>query len=469
MSSLISIICTLVTIHIKLNEKITLNLLSGLVARRGLTKWKVYEETEDFRAHSKKSKERQLQKQKNKESTIEEEEKVFDSDKIFNKYTSMNELPKDYVGLVGPSLFPEDEETMKNVYKMHHSMRVLPHDQNTGGFFIALIRKKNHVVFSTKTNQKNEPTEEQIKEILKETEGVDVEEGQTAQKDVPVAEEGGAEEEKKEAIDVEEEEESESDTEDKKLPPEPSNTPADPIDIEQPKPKKIVISEEDMNKEERKPKKNTYLKDKKPAFVVFDSSDWKGIEDFYGIEENKLRSLTIQNNEGDKNVYLISPGIRRLLDCDTKGETIAFNINIAKLYKNLLGLVKKLNMGVKLFVRNKDSLKDNSFPYRICQDAVSAVFPYIGKRKIKVSGATFKEIVKKRNMRFADIKDTELREGLDKIESGALVLYAENDGNIQDRDCVVGLKFRASLSLMISKELGESLVIKYLESDAADL
>lgn len=132
------------------------------------------------------------------------------------------------------------------------------------------------------------------------------------------------------------------------------------------------------------------------------------------------------------------------------------------------GLVKKLNMGVKLFVRNKESLKDNSFPYRICQDAIFTAFPYITKRKIKVSGETFKEIIKKRNVKFSDIKDTDLQENLSKIDSGALVLYTQNEGNIKDFDCVVGLKFKASLSLMISRELGESLMIRYIESEAAN-
>ena len=261
----------------------------------------------------------ELQKQKKKEGAgiEEEEEKPFDTDKIFNKYSSISDLPKDYNGIVGPTLFPDDEETMKNVYKIHHSMRILPHDQNTGGFFIALIRKKNHVVFSSKTNTKNEPTEEQIKEILKETEGADVEEGgqQADPKEAQIIEE-----EKKEADGEDEGDSGEADEE--KIPAEPNNTPADPIDIEEPKPKKIEISEEDMKQEGKKAKKNTYVKDKKPQFVYFDSPDWKGISEFYGIDESKLKPLTIQLNEGDKNVYLITPGIKKLLDCDTKGMII---------------------------------------------------------------------------------------------------------------------------------------------------
>jgi len=38
-------------------------------------------------------------------------------------------------------MFPDDLDKMRDVYKIHNSMRVLPHDQNTGGFFIAVFKK----------------------------------------------------------------------------------------------------------------------------------------------------------------------------------------------------------------------------------------------------------------------------------------------------------------------------------------
>lgn len=42
-------------------------------------------------------------------------------------------------------MFPDDEETMKNVHKIQHTMRILPHDMNSGGFYVALFRKKSIV------------------------------------------------------------------------------------------------------------------------------------------------------------------------------------------------------------------------------------------------------------------------------------------------------------------------------------
>ena len=39
------------------------------------------------------------------------------------------------------SMFPPPEVEKMN---LHYSMRILPHDQNSGGFFVALLRKQEN-------------------------------------------------------------------------------------------------------------------------------------------------------------------------------------------------------------------------------------------------------------------------------------------------------------------------------------
>ena len=48
------------------------------------------------------------------------------------------------------SMFADDEKTMSDVHKIHYSMRVMPHDQNTGGFFIAVFKKHKLAYFPGK-------------------------------------------------------------------------------------------------------------------------------------------------------------------------------------------------------------------------------------------------------------------------------------------------------------------------------
>lgn len=292
----------------------------GLIARRGLLNWKVYEETEEFKTYDKERKEKALKRQKNKEGEAPEEEKQFDRQKIFNKYASMAELPKDYAGVIGPTLFPEDEETMKNVYKIQNSMRILPHDQDSGGFFIALLRKKKDVVFSNKY-AKGGPTEQQIKEIIKQAEAKEeAEEGENKVKvEVPKEDESGSEaEEEKLPTEPQKNGESKANGESKKsVEVEKAKQPEEGTKAEKTEEKKAE------NAEGKKEKRNRYTKAKKPEFIRFESPDWKWICEFYGIEESKLKPFTIQLNEGDKNIYLISPAIRKFLDCEPKGKYLA--------------------------------------------------------------------------------------------------------------------------------------------------
>jgi hypothetical protein len=49
------------------------------------------------------------------------------------------------------SMFADDEKMMTDVRKIHYSMRVMPHDQNTGGFFVAVFKKHKLAYFPGKS------------------------------------------------------------------------------------------------------------------------------------------------------------------------------------------------------------------------------------------------------------------------------------------------------------------------------
>ena len=74
---------------------------SDVVARNGLTHWKIY--TED--------------KEDNK-TLIEVKDK---NDPKF----------KENSNIIDPTVFPEDEETMRNIYKTQNCCRIFPHDSDT--------------------------------------------------------------------------------------------------------------------------------------------------------------------------------------------------------------------------------------------------------------------------------------------------------------------------------------------------
>lgn len=45
-------------------------------------------------------------------------------------------------------MFARDSKVLREEIKIHHTMRIMPEDQNTGGFFLALLKKNAHVNIS---------------------------------------------------------------------------------------------------------------------------------------------------------------------------------------------------------------------------------------------------------------------------------------------------------------------------------
>jgi hypothetical protein len=50
-------------------------------------------------------------------------------------------------------MFPEDEQTMIK-YGIQKTMRLLPHDENSGGFYVALFRKTKDFEWKYNTQKK---------------------------------------------------------------------------------------------------------------------------------------------------------------------------------------------------------------------------------------------------------------------------------------------------------------------------
>jgi len=48
---------------------------------------------------------------------------------------------------IRPSLFPGDEKFMTDL-GIQKTIRIMPHDQDTGGFYLALFRKKSALLWT---------------------------------------------------------------------------------------------------------------------------------------------------------------------------------------------------------------------------------------------------------------------------------------------------------------------------------
>lgn len=211
--------------------------------------------------------------------------------------------------MIDASCFAKDEETSRLQYKLQNCIRLFPHDSDTSGFFITLIRK--------------------IK----------------------------------------------------------------PLDFGSDKPKKMK-----ENKPINPDKGVFYLKD---SFA--EANQW--LIDYYGLNNFPFDQL-VTHSKIAKKVNFISKGVNELLSSDKRNQ------------------LKLISVGVKLFSNNKAKCDDlsNFCRYRICQDGMMYLIPFMTKRIFFCTEEFFIRILKEVDIKHNTIEDEKLRENLHSLKSGCVVL-----------------------------------------------
>jgi len=69
---------------------------------------------------------------------------VYDKDMVL--YNTKDDVPDNRRQHIRPSMFPPSPEEAKE-FSLHHSFRILPHKNNTGGFFVAMLTKVQEPTF----------------------------------------------------------------------------------------------------------------------------------------------------------------------------------------------------------------------------------------------------------------------------------------------------------------------------------
>lgn len=68
-------------------------------------------------------------------------------------------------------MFPLDSQILEKDIKIQYTMRIMPEDQNTGGFYVALLRKNDHIRFNKNEQKPEEASEEKQMQKTKLNEG----------------------------------------------------------------------------------------------------------------------------------------------------------------------------------------------------------------------------------------------------------------------------------------------------------
>ncbi|CAN8283891.1 unnamed protein product [Cochlearia groenlandica] len=299
---------------------------------------------------------------------------------------------------------------------LERCMRIMPHDQNTGAFFIAVLHKVSHLPdFQEKPN----PRKQSSTKNADSTEKSLVEEAVATVDVVPV--ESAVEEAIEADLDNEK---------DDSLEPEKKNTKEESIKEEKDislVPEKKNVEEESIKEEKEDNTSNVGSKRKVPMQgkwkgfdpVVFlkDETVIDSIKEFYGIDESfPLHGHLVARNTDTssvKRIYYVSKSVKEVL-----------HLNFA------VGQQLKIaSVGLKMFERQtakEGSSKPCSF--RISSEGLPVILPYITRQVLYTPMADFKHLLQYKSIKFPDFVNPKLgQKAIDLVLGCCIVILSDGE------------------------------------------
>ncbi|XP_021758482.1 tRNA (cytosine(34)-C(5))-methyltransferase-like [Chenopodium quinoa] len=426
------------------------NELPLLVRRPGLKKWKVrdkglwlssYKDVPKYRRPSVLS------------SMFPSGRNIVDSSEDSGDHVVAEAKEDDKNEIVQPNTAPLSEVNDDEISSLplERCMRIVPHDQNCGAFFIAVFHK--HSPFPV-VQEKNGENVQLLHKSEESAEGA----GEIASNLNDVSEAklceatsvGNAETDAGSLADV----------------------PSPKLEEE------VAEDQQDLDKEETSPK-NVGKKRKlqtqgkwkgvDPVILFKDETVINSIKAFYGIDDSFPLNghVVTRNNDTDsvKRIYYISKSVKEVLE-----------LNL------LVGQQLKIaSVGLKMFERQTS--KDGNATecrYRISSEGLPVLLPYITKQILLAPIVDFKHLLQYKSIKFDALVDAELVEAASKLELGCCVVVLKEADQvssfpIQVKSSTIAIgcwRGRSNLNVMVTgldcKDLLERLE-KRMETGNAEI
>ncbi|XP_047461054.1 RNA cytosine C(5)-methyltransferase NSUN2 [Mugil cephalus] len=313
-------------------------------------------------------------------------------------YSDWSEVPSSRHTQIRPTMFPPtDPEKLADMH-LERCMRILPHHQNTGGFFVAVLVKKapmpwnkrypklrKDVSFSSAAQTGSSqaalsPTNTpQPEGLLEEVEGggpegkEDGEADEQPSKGAPLAHDAGA---KQDGV------------------------------CGPPPPKKMKLFG---------------YKEDPFVFLTEDDPVFTNIQSFYDLSPDfpKLNVLTRTHEGKKRHLYMVSKELRNVI-------------------LNNSERMKVINTGLKVWCRNSDG-DEFGCAFRLAQEGIYTLQPYIRSRIIRVSVEDIKVLLTQENPFLSKLQD-DAHSQAKKIGMGSIVLtYIPNPNNTAEPQCPIQL------------------------------
>ncbi|RZB96737.1 tRNA (cytosine(34)-C(5))-methyltransferase isoform B [Glycine soja] len=282
-------------------------------------------------------------------------------------------------------------------FPLERCMRIVPHDQNTGAFFIAVLQKVSPLpAITEQTKIKNdEQYVEPANQSLNDAQVPHITSSESAHEEVF------------KAVSEENVDDAEPNTEDLEV---------GPVTCEEQNSKETQEPDNVQNTAKRVPgKRKLQIQGKwrgvDPVVFFKDETIINSIRDFYGIDERFPFNghLVTRNSDTNhvKRIYYISKSVKDVLELNFKvGQQL-----------------KITSIGLKMFERQTAREGSSaSCAFRISSEGLPLILPYITKQILHASPADFKHILQNKEVKFEDFNDAEFGEKAANLLPGCCVV-----------------------------------------------
>ncbi|XP_058475728.1 RNA cytosine C(5)-methyltransferase NSUN2 isoform X2 [Solea solea] len=321
-------------------------------------------------------------------------------------FSDWSEVPSSRHTQIRPTMFPpKDQEKLADMH-LERCMRILPHHQNTGGFFVAVLVKKAPMPWN-KRNPRVLPHKHKYLLLRK-----DVPSSSAAQTEASPAASTPAD-----AARLPESVEGEEGDPERKVGEE----------AEEEASKGASLPQETSAKQEAcgppPMKKMRLFGYKEDPFVFLTGEDpvFTSIQSFYDLSPDfpKLNVLTRTHEGKKRHLYMVSKELRNVLQNNSER-------------------LKVINTGVKVWSRNSDG-EEFGCAFRLAQEGIYTLQPYIRSRIIKVSVEDIKVLLTQENPFLSKLEE-DAHTQAKKLNMGSIVLkYIPNPSNPAEPQCSIQL------------------------------
>ncbi|XP_037549324.1 RNA cytosine C(5)-methyltransferase NSUN2 [Nematolebias whitei] len=313
-------------------------------------------------------------------------------------YSDWSKVPSSRHTQIRPTMFPPKDVDKVTSMHLERCMRILPHHQNTGGFFVAVLVKKGPMPWNKRYPKlrKNPSTSSSAQ--------TGDSSATSSAADTPHLPPDGSPEE------VEEDCSGEKGDEEHEAPP------------------GAALAQEAGGKQGNvcgpPPSKKLRLcvyKENPFVFLTEDDPVFNTIQSFYDLSPDfpKLNVLTRTYEGKKKHLYMVSKELRNVL-------------------LNNSERMKFINTGVKVWSRNSDG-EEFGCAFRLAQEGIYILQPYIRSRIIRVSTEDIKVLLTQENPFLSKLEE-DAHAQAKQMRMGSIVLkYTPNPNNPAEPQCPIHL------------------------------